>query len=152
MHGIEIEQIANHDLRTQSARCARSSSVRTIARTALPCFDSSSVTVRPTAPTRPAAPVTRIGFVIFFPLMPSVKSKADFDQPFGTVHPWGRRRCAHSNLPRLPSGRLLFPYKVMEELSVIRAPRRMLLYFLSEPSRLPRASLDSRGLDAMPAS
>src|SRR6266403_4442311 len=57
--------------------CARSSSFRTIARTALPCFNSSSVTVRPTAPTRPAAPVTRIGIAIFFPLMPSVKSKAD---------------------------------------------------------------------------
>jgi hypothetical protein len=28
---------------------------------------------------------------------------------------------------------------------------RMLLYFLSEPSRLPRASLDSRGLDATAA-
>jgi|HubBroStandDraft_6_1064221.scaffolds.fasta_scaffold22524_4 hypothetical protein len=42
--------------------CARSSSFRTIARTALPCFNSSSVTVRPIAPTRPAAPVTRMGF------------------------------------------------------------------------------------------
>src|SRR6266403_1271252 len=47
--------------------CARSSSFRTIARTALPCFNSSSVTVRPTAPTRPAAPVTRIGFAMFLP-------------------------------------------------------------------------------------
>src|SRR5690348_14026395 len=45
--------------------CARLSSFRTIARTALPCFKSSSVTVRPTAPTRPAAPVTRMGFAIF---------------------------------------------------------------------------------------
>src|SRR5882672_11955866 len=45
--------------------CARSSSFRTIARTALPCFNSSSVTVRPTAPTRPAAPVTKMGFVMF---------------------------------------------------------------------------------------
>src|ERR1051325_5057640 len=45
--------------------CARSSSLRTIARTALPCFNSSSVTVRPTAPTRPAAPVTRMGFAMF---------------------------------------------------------------------------------------
>src|SRR6266550_1835507 len=45
--------------------CARSSSFRTIALTALPCFNSSSTIVRPTAPTRPAAPVTRIGFVIF---------------------------------------------------------------------------------------
>src|SRR5215467_13275812 len=48
--------------------CARSSSFRTIARTALPCLKSSSVTVRPTAPTRPAAPVTRMGFAMFFPL------------------------------------------------------------------------------------
>ena len=38
--------------------CARASSLRTSARTALPCFKSSSETVRPTAPTRPAAPVT----------------------------------------------------------------------------------------------
>src|SRR6266567_3732856 len=45
--------------------CARSSSVRTIARTALPCFNNSSVTVRPTPPTRPAAPVTRMGFAMF---------------------------------------------------------------------------------------
>src|SRR5690242_1920580 len=45
--------------------CARASSFRTIARTALPCFNSSSVTVRPTAPTRPAAPVTRMGLFIF---------------------------------------------------------------------------------------
>src|SRR6266480_1929554 len=47
--------------------CARSSSFRTIARTALPCFNSSSVTVRPIAPTRPAAPVTRMGLAMFFP-------------------------------------------------------------------------------------
>src|SRR5262247_667383 len=47
--------------------CARSSSLRTIARTALPCFNNSSVTVRPTAPTRPAAPVTRMGFAMLFP-------------------------------------------------------------------------------------
>src|SRR5262249_21465482 len=53
--------------------CARSSSFRTIARTALPCFNSSSVTMRPTAPTRPAAPVTRMGFAMFFPL-PSVRA------------------------------------------------------------------------------
>src|SRR6202163_69910 len=50
--------------------CARSSSVRTIARTALPCFNSSSVTVRPTAPTRPAARVTRRGR-----LMPPCRSR-----------------------------------------------------------------------------
>src|SRR6185295_15971758 len=48
--------------------CARSSSFRTIARTALPCFKSSSARVRPAAPTRPAAPVTRMGFAIFYPL------------------------------------------------------------------------------------
>src|SRR5262245_50925871 len=47
--------------------CARSSSFRTIARTALPCFNSSSVTVRPIAPTRPAAPVTRMDVAILFP-------------------------------------------------------------------------------------
>src|SRR5258706_425866 len=47
--------------------CARASSFRTIARTALPCFKSSSVTVRPTAPTRPAALVTRMGLFIFPP-------------------------------------------------------------------------------------
>jgi hypothetical protein len=35
--------------------------------------------VRPTAPTRPAAPVTRMGFAMFFPLMRSVKSKSGFD-------------------------------------------------------------------------
>src|SRR5882724_8268290 len=46
--------------------CARSSSFRTIARTAWPCFNNRSVTVRPTAPTRPAAPVTRMGFAMFF--------------------------------------------------------------------------------------
>src|SRR5438552_9665919 len=45
--------------------CARSSSLRTIARTSLPCFNSSSVTVRPTPPTRPAEPVTRIGVPMF---------------------------------------------------------------------------------------
>src|SRR5438094_316953 len=58
--------------------CARSSSFRTIARTALPCFNSSSVTVRPTAPTRPAAPVTRMGFAMFFPSIRSPKSKVRF--------------------------------------------------------------------------
>src|SRR6266550_3248550 len=47
--------------------CARSSSFRTIARTVLRCCNSSSVTVRPTAPTRPAATVTRMGLAIFFP-------------------------------------------------------------------------------------
>src|ERR1051325_2291735 len=51
--------------------CARSSSVRTIARTALPCFNNSSVTVRPTAPTRPAAPVTRMGAAMFLLLVHS---------------------------------------------------------------------------------
>src|SRR2546430_5964931 len=49
---------------SRSAR-DRWSSLRTIARTALPCFNSSSVTVRPTPPTRPAAPVTRIGVPMF---------------------------------------------------------------------------------------
>src|SRR4030095_6343326 len=59
--------------------CARSSSFRTIARTALPCFKSSSVTVRPTAPTRPAAPVTRMGVAMFFP--PCVQlSESQIDQ------------------------------------------------------------------------
>src|SRR5215471_3801480 len=48
--------------------CARSSSLRTIARTALPCFNSSSVTARPTAPTLPAAPVTRMGLAMIFTL------------------------------------------------------------------------------------
>jgi hypothetical protein len=43
------------------------------------------VTVRPTAPTRPAAPVTRIGFGMFFSPMRSVNRKTDllsggFDQ------------------------------------------------------------------------
>src|SRR6478735_9366543 len=52
---------------SRSAR-ARSSSFRTIARTALPCFNSSSAIVRPTLPTRPAAPVTRMGVAIDLPL------------------------------------------------------------------------------------
>src|SRR6266550_4332082 len=47
--------------------CARSSSFRTIARTALRCCNSSWVTVRPIAPTRPAAPVTRMELGMFFP-------------------------------------------------------------------------------------
>src|SRR5262245_20650976 len=48
--------------------CARSSSLRTMARTVLPCFNSSSVTVRrPTAPMRPAAPVTKMGVAMLFP-------------------------------------------------------------------------------------
>src|SRR5215470_7316422 len=50
--------------------CARSSSFRAIARTAFPCFNSSSVTVRPIPPTRPAAPVTRMGFMLFPPIIP----------------------------------------------------------------------------------
>jgi len=62
---VEIEQIADDDLRTHvTQRRARSSSFRTIARTAFRCFNSSSVTVRPTAPTRPAAPVTRMESVM----------------------------------------------------------------------------------------
>src|SRR5262249_26858883 len=56
--------------------CARSSSFRTIARTALPCFSSSSVTVRPIAPTRPAAPVIRMGFAMFYPPMRSSNRQA----------------------------------------------------------------------------
>jgi len=32
--------------------------------------------------------------------MRPVKSKSDFDQPFGIMHPWRQRRCAHSNPPR----------------------------------------------------
>src|SRR5262249_45800890 len=58
--------------------CARSSSIRTIARTALPCCNSSSVTVRPIAPTRPAAPVTRMGFAMFLPPLRSLTSKGGF--------------------------------------------------------------------------
>src|SRR6266849_4704490 len=58
--------------------CARPSSFRTIARTALPCFNSSSVTVRPTAPTRPAAPVTRMGFAMFFSSCAFTYSKVRF--------------------------------------------------------------------------
>src|SRR5437867_10038767 len=72
--------------------CARSSSFRTIARTALPCFNSSSVTVRPTAPTRPAAPVTRMGFAMFFPSMRLPKSKVRFvaceRQPAESLSPY----------------------------------------------------------------
>jgi hypothetical protein len=69
MHRIEIEQIADHDLRTHLTQRlrTRSSSFRTIARTAWPRFNSSSVIEHPNAPTRPAAPVTRIGFAMFFP-------------------------------------------------------------------------------------
>src|SRR5262249_15671004 len=58
--------------------CARSSSFRTIARTALPCVNSSSVTVRPTAPTRPAAPVTRMGFSMFLLLCGPCKNAAAY--------------------------------------------------------------------------
>lgn len=46
--------------------CARSSSFRSIAHTALPCFNSSSVTVRPIPPSRPAAPVTSTGAAMLF--------------------------------------------------------------------------------------
>jgi hypothetical protein len=34
--------------------------------------------VRPTAPTRPAAPVTRMGFAMFFPPAGSPTRKSDF--------------------------------------------------------------------------
>jgi hypothetical protein len=37
-----------------------------------------------------------MGFAMFFPLMPSVKSKSEFDQPFGIMHGWGQQRCALS--------------------------------------------------------
>src|SRR2546427_5437628 len=57
--------------------CARSSSFRTIARTALPCFNSSLVIVRPTPPTRPA-PVTRMGFAMFFLLCVHLNRKPDW--------------------------------------------------------------------------
>src|SRR5882672_4670801 len=60
--------------------CARSSSFRTIARTALPCLKSSSVTLPPTPPTRPAAPVTRIEGAMFFP---SVRSRSRALDPVG---------------------------------------------------------------------
>jgi len=42
MHGIEIEQMPDHDLRTMCATLRASVFIRTIARTALPCFNSSS--------------------------------------------------------------------------------------------------------------
>src|SRR4029079_9099985 len=61
--------------------CARASSLRTIARTALPCFNSSSFTVRPTAPTRPAAPVTRMGLFIF--LLPYLTRQLDIQPRVG---------------------------------------------------------------------
>jgi hypothetical protein len=51
---------------THSA-CARPSSCRIITRTTLRCSTSSWVTVRPIPPTRPAAPVTRMGVIVFVP-------------------------------------------------------------------------------------
>src|SRR5205823_7894355 len=56
---------------------ARSSSFRTIARTALPCFNSNPVTVRPIPPTRPAAPVTKMGFAILVPLIRASRKTRD---------------------------------------------------------------------------
>src|SRR6478736_5810150 len=70
--------------------CARWSSFRTIARTALPCFNSSSATVRPTAPTRPAAPVTRMGFAMFFLL--HVQRCGLLDELLAAVDVIGRAR------------------------------------------------------------
>jgi hypothetical protein len=76
MHRIEIEQMPTTTSAPMSRNaCARSSSFRTIARTALPWFNSSSVTARPTAPTRPAAPVTRMGFAMFFLLCVQLNRK-----------------------------------------------------------------------------
>src|SRR5258708_6083046 len=76
--------------------CARSSSFRTIARTVLPCFNSSLVIVRPTAPTRPAAPVTKMGFAMFFPPMcsisyapPTMESRVAHQSRGGTHHLFG---------------------------------------------------------------
>jgi hypothetical protein len=67
MHRIEIEQTPDHHISALIAqRLRRSSSFRTIARTGRPCFNSSSVIVRPTPPIRPAAPVTKMGFAMFF--------------------------------------------------------------------------------------
>jgi hypothetical protein len=75
----EILESANFDSALARVRstCARSSSVRTIARTALPCFNKSSVTVRPTAPPRPAAPVTRMEFVMSLYLWVHLNRKID---------------------------------------------------------------------------
>src|SRR4029450_12526890 len=56
---------------------ARSSSVRTIPRTAWPCVNASSVTCAPTAQTRPAAPVTRMGLAMIFTPVRSVNQAPD---------------------------------------------------------------------------
>jgi hypothetical protein len=85
MHRIEIEQITVTTSAPMSRNaCAHSSSFRTIARTALPRFNSSSVTVRPIAPTRPAAPVTRMGCAIFFFLYIHLNRKSDLSK--ASVH------------------------------------------------------------------
>ena len=107
---IEIEEIPDHDLRTHIAQrpCARSSSVRTIARTALPCFISSSVTVRPIAPTRPAAPVTRMGFAIFPPMCSLLLRAAC---------------CARVPLPGGPERTVVSRYKVRLDLWLRRHER-----------------------------
>jgi hypothetical protein len=59
-------RLPDHDLRTHVAQRLRASVFISHHRThRLPCFNSSSVTVRPTTPARPAAPVTRMGFAMF---------------------------------------------------------------------------------------
>jgi hypothetical protein len=66
VHRLEIEQIADDYLRTYVMQRLRAFvNVSHHRSTALPCFKSSSVTVRPTAPTRPAAPITRMGLAMF---------------------------------------------------------------------------------------
>jgi hypothetical protein len=52
-------------IKSRSSRSPTTTSAP-MARNALPCFDSSSVTVRPIAPTRPTAPVTRMGLPCLF--------------------------------------------------------------------------------------
>jgi hypothetical protein len=66
--------------------CARSSSFRTIARTAWPCLSSSPVTVRPTAPTRPAAKKWS-SHVCFSPSLSADANCVNRATPFATVNP-----------------------------------------------------------------
>jgi hypothetical protein len=68
MHRIEIEQIADHNLRTHVAQRLRAFVFTSHHRTHRSCLASTavSVTVRPYAPTRPAAASDQNGIAMYF--------------------------------------------------------------------------------------
>ena len=69
MHRIEIEQIADHDLRTHVAQCLRAFVFISHHRThRFALLQQQLGDGAPYCATRPAAPVTRMGFAMFFPL------------------------------------------------------------------------------------